>query len=73
MRLPVNAIRHQVEPCPGASADGIEPVRLQNDLPTALTDLAGLPALAGELLNQCPIQMLIVDQNMQIRWANGVF
>jgi PAS domain S-box-containing protein len=73
MRPPVNAIRHQVEPRHGASADGMEPVRLQNDLPTALADLAGLPALAGELLNQCPIQMLIVDQNLQVRWVNGVF
>lgn len=73
MRLPVNAIRHPVELNPGASQDGIEPMRLQNDLATALDEITGLPVLAGELLNQSPIQILVIDQSMQVRWVNRTF
>lgn len=69
----MNAIRHQVRPCPGASQDGIEPVCLQQDLEAALDEIAGLPVLARELLNQSPIQMLVIDQSMRVRWVNRTF
>lgn len=73
MCLSVNAISPQVEPRPGASPHGGEPVRLEKELSAALDELAGLPALVGELLHQSPIETLVLDQAMQIRWANQTF
>lgn len=73
MHLPVNAIRHPAEPRPGVSQDGGEPVRLRSDLAAALDELAGLPALAGELLDQSPVQTLVIDRDLQVRWVNRTF
>ena len=47
--------------------------RLEETLRAAIVELAAAPTLANELLNAAPVQYLIVDRDLIVRWVNDRF
>jgi PAS domain S-box-containing protein len=46
---------------------------LDESLRLAIRDLQDAPLLASQLLNAAPVQLLVLDRELTIRWVNGGF